>query len=573
MLLKPLIKRQTYIQLSIVSIVFALMIIAQAYLIVSIIEAIFLSNATFTAILPSLGLLLIVISLRAGMNYLNGLIGLRSANQAKKKLRERTLNHFTKQPVDLSSQGRSGEKVSQLINVVEQTDSYFSQYIPKMIQATIVPLAILIVIFTQNWVSGLIILITAPFIPLFMAIIGMKTKDKSEEQLNELSSFSGQFLDSLQGLTTLKLFGQSEREKTRIEDSSINFRQATLGVLAVAFTSAFMMELISMLSMGLIALELALGLIIFDTISFATAFFVLLLAPEFYIALKDLSSAFHSGRESLTASKKLEEQLNEPVEELTWGEASLTSLPPRIQLNEVSFAYDESETVQAVSATIEAGSSVAIVGKSGAGKTTLLHLIARLLPIHGGEILVNDTDQARLDEQAWFNELSYISQHPYIFSGTIYDNIQMSEPSATKEGIEHAAREAGLEPLIELLNDGLHTGIGEGGRGLSGGEKQRVALARAFLKKPSVILFDEPTTGLDLKTEQVLNESIKKLAEDATLITVAHRMHTIRKADQIIVMDGGQVVGTGQHDMLRQSNATYQALIGEATGGERDDRS
>ncbi|GEN45580.1 thiol reductant ABC exporter subunit CydD [Alkalibacillus haloalkaliphilus] len=570
MLLKPLIKRQTYIQLSIVSIVMALTIIAQAYLIVSIIEAIFLSNASFSAILPSLGLLLFVISLRAGMNYLNGVIGLHAANQAKKKLRNRVLSHFTKQPVDLSSQGRSGEKVTQLINVVEQTDSYFSQYIPKMIQATIVPLAILAIIFTQNWVSGVIILLTAPFIPLFMAIIGMKTKDKSEEQLNELSSFSGQFLDSLQGLTTLKLFGQSDREKSRIEDSSINFRQATLGVLAVAFTSAFMMELISMLSMGLIALELALGLIIFDTITFATAFFILLLAPEFYIALKDLSSAFHSGRESLTASKKLEEQLNEPVEELTWGEASLTSRPPRIQLNGVSFAYDESETVQDVSATIEAGSFVAIVGKSGAGKTTLLHLIARLLPVHSGDIFVNDIEQDQLGEQAWFNELSYISQHPYIFSGTIYDNIQMSKPSATKEDIDHAAKEAGLQPLIDLLEDGLHTVIGEGGRGLSGGEKQRVALARAFLKQPSIILFDEPTTGLDLKTEQVLNESITKLAEDATLITVAHRMHTIQKADQIIVMDEGRVVGTGQHDMLRKSNATYQSLIGDVAGGERD---
>ncbi|GAA0454416.1 thiol reductant ABC exporter subunit CydD [Alkalibacillus silvisoli] len=568
-LLRTLIKRQKLLLICLVSFLLAFAIIIQAYLIVSIIEDIFLNDASFNAIISSLILLFVIISLRTLLNYINGAIGIQMASQAKSKLRIRILNHFTKQPIDLASQGRSGEKVSTLLNVVEQTDSYFSQYLPKMIQAAIVPIAILIVIFTQNWLSGVIILITAPFIPIFMAIIGMKTKDKSEEQLNELSSFSGQFLDSLKGLTTLKLFGQSDNEKSKIETRSIDFRQATLSVLVVAFTSAFMMELISMLSMGLIALELALGLIIFDSITFQTAFFVLLLAPEFYIALKDLSSAFHSGRESITAGKKIDEQLNEKVEDLTWGESPLQSAPPRLELQHISFSYKDQVTLKEITTTIEAKQQVAIVGNSGSGKSTLLNVIARLLPTQKGQINVNGTAQSELNEADWFNELSYISQHPYIFTGSIYDNIALSNPSASSEEVIKASEKAGLKELIQSLDEGIHTDVGEGGRGLSGGEKQRLALARAFLKQPSLILFDEPTTGLDLKTERILNDSIDKLAQQATVITVAHRMHTIKKSDQILVLEEGELIGSGTHQELRNENLTYRALIGESTGGEK----
>ncbi|WP_188208093.1 thiol reductant ABC exporter subunit CydD [Alkalibacillus aidingensis] len=574
-LLKDLVKqqRQKLMILTIISVMLAATIVVQAYLIVQIIYEIFLNNATFHSILPHLGFLAFVMLLRTLTNHINGRIGIQMTTQAKRVFRVKILDHLSKQPLERSTQGQSGKKVSMILDVVEEVDGYFSQYLPKNIQALTIPLVLLIVIFTQNVTSGLIILITAPFIPLFMALIGIKTKKKSEEQLNELSAFSGQFLDSLKGLTTLKLFGRAENEVGKIEASSIRFREATMGVLAVAFTSSFMMELISMLSVGLIALELSLGLIIFENIAFTTAFFILLLAPEFFVALKDLSSAFHTGRESMTAAKKIEEVLAEPTEQITWGNQSIESLPPSITLEEVSFYYDEDHpTLQNLNATIEANSHVAIVGKSGAGKTTLLNIFTRMLPVHTGQLFISGTPQNQLNEDEWFKHVSYITQHPYIFAGTIYDNIAMGKNRhVTKEEVMQAAKWSGLTDLILSLEEGIDTLVGEGGRGLSGGEKQRLALARAFIKKPSLILFDEPTTGLDLKTEQTLKQSINELAKNATMITVAHRLHTIKQADQILLLDQGQLLAKGTHEELLKKEPTYRELVGvnQKTGGMR----
>ncbi|MDQ0160240.1 thiol reductant ABC exporter subunit CydD [Alkalibacillus salilacus] len=565
-LLKSYVSRISLIQLISVHLLSATMIVLQAFLIVYIINSIFLNNASFLDVVFYLIGLIMVMSLRALLTYTSGHIGISLAKNAKAKLRMQLIHHYTKQPIELASQGRSGSKVSTLLNVVDQTDAYYREYLPQMVRASIVPLTILIIMFTQNWVSGVIVLVTAPFIPIFMAIIGLKTRDKSEEQLNALSNFSGQFLDSVQGLTTLSLFGRAHNEQDLIEKRSDQFRDATLGVLKVAFTSAFMMELISMLSIGLIALELAVGLIIFDSILFTTAFFVLLLAPEFYIALKDLSSAFHSGRESITAGKKLEDALNEQAESINWGDQTIVSVPPRITFSHVTFAYHSEPTLNNISTTIEPGDNVAIVGPSGAGKTTFLHVLAGLLPVHNGTIFINNLKQYDLREDVWFQQLSYITQSPHVFAGSIYDNIAISKPNANFDDVQQAADLAKLTPLINSLENGLETVVGEGGRGLSGGEKQRLALARAFLKQPSLILFDEPTTGLDLETERTLNHAISTLSENATVITVAHRIHTIQSADKILVMENGELTAEGTDEMLKQSSETYRALLDRRGG-------
>ncbi|MET3683328.1 ATP-binding cassette subfamily C protein CydD [Alkalibacillus flavidus] len=561
-LLKSYLSRHYIIQLAGVHLLLATMILLQAYVIVSIIDSVFLQDAGFLDVLVSLIGLLAIISARAVLTFTSGRIGITLAKKAKTSMRSHLLQHYTNQPIELAAQGRSGEKIATLLNTVDQTDAYYREYIPQMVRASVVPLAILIMMAIYNWPSALIVLITAPFIPIFMAIIGLKTRDKSEEQLNALSNFSGQFLDSLQGLTTLSLFGRAQQEQTLIEKRSNQFRDATLGVLKVAFTSAFMMELISMLSIGLIALELAVGLIIFDSIAFTTAFFILLLAPEFYIALKDLSSAFHAGRESITAGKSIEAVLDESKHPVAWGQQTIVSVPPRMTLDHVSFAYDDVDILKNISATIEAGQNIAVVGPSGAGKTTLLNVIAGLLPIQHGRINVNSLKQHELREDVWFRQLSYITQSPYIFSGSIYDNIAISQPDAPVDDVYDAAKRAGLQSLIDSLDSGIETVVGDGGRGLSGGEKQRLALARAFLKQPSLILFDEPTTGLDLKTEQLLSQAIHDLSTNATVITVAHRIHTIQAADQIIVLNDGELIASGTDASLKHSSSAYRALLG-----------
>jgi len=548
----------------------AVAIIGQSYLLVAVVDRIFLKDATFSDVVPLLIGLFFAFFARTVLQYLSGRTGVKMASRVKGNLRKNLLNKFSESTAQSSLQGQSGKKVSVMMDTVDEIDSYFSDYMPQVIQATIIPLIILVVIFTQHIATGLIIMITAPFIPIFMIIIGFKTKDKSEEQLDKMAAFSGGFLDTLQGLTTLKLLGRSKEQKETIRKSSLDFRDATMEVLKIAFQNSLVLEFISMLSMGIIALELALRLIVFQDITFLTAFFMLVLAPEFYTKLKDLGSAFHTGRGSMGAAKKLTEELTETEKPVLWGAESLERVVPlAIELSGAGFTYGEDAfTLKNIQLEIVPNEQVAIVGKTGAGKSTLLNVIAGLVSVSEGEMLINGKLRSNYKEKDWFDRLSYISQNPYLFSGTIAENIAIGgRLDATRVEIVQAAEKAGISELVDSLEHGYDTPIGEGGRDLSGGEKQRIAIARAFLKNPSVILFDEPTTGLDLRTEKVLQASIKELSKASAVITVAHRLHTIKNADKIIFLENGELLATGTHEELLESVETYRDMVSVQQGG------
>lgn len=563
-------QRKSITLLYTLSLLSGIMIVCQSYLFVAIVDRIFIKKQSFEEILLSLSLLLLALFIRAVLRYFNGRIGVRMGAKVKAKLRNDLLNKYADNPVQTSLQGQSGHKVSVIMDGVDGIDGYFSGYIPQKIQSSIIPIIILIVIFTQHVTTGLIILITAPFIPFFMIMIGKKTNIKAEEQLEKMAIFSGRFLDTLQGLTTLKLFGKAKQQREEIKQSSLNFRDATMEVLKIAFTSALMLEMISMLGMGLIALEISLRLIVFNSISFFTAFFVLVLAPEFFVSLKELGSAFHKSRESIGAAKNIDVDLAATGVAISWGEAVMEEKsPPQIELQALGFNYGENAfALKNINMRIEPYENVAIIGASGSGKTTLLHMIAGLIPYSTGEVFVNDRKRSHYTEKAWFGQISYISQDPYLFSGTIAENILIGATSeAGREDVIIAARKAGIETMIESLENGYDTSIGEAGRGLSGGEKQRVAIARAFLKQPSIILFDEPTTGLDLETEQILQASIAELSKTSTVITVAHRLHTIKNADQIILLENGEISANGTHQELIVKNDAYRAMVLVQKGG------
>ncbi|WP_281976156.1 thiol reductant ABC exporter subunit CydD [Halobacillus litoralis] len=561
--------RRGILLLVLTSVLLGATIIGQSYFFVAVVDRIFLDQQAFQEIVPLLIGLLSVLTGRTLFTWLNGRTGVKMATKAKQHYRRLVIRKFSRNPVQSSLQGQSGRKVSVLMDAVDEIDGYFSNYIPQMIQTAIIPLMILIVVFTEHLYSGLIMVITAPFIPLFMAIIGIMTKNKSEEQMEKLSAFSGKFLDTLQGLTTLKLFGRSKQQQSEIEASSLGFRDATMEVLKVAFVSSLMLEFISMLSIGLIALEIAIRLVVYESISFFSAFFILVLAPEFYLTLKEFGSAFHTGRGSSGAAAQLTDELEKEDEDIHWGDGIIEEQdPPEIELNQVGFRYGEGFAIQSIQAEIPSRSQVAIVGKSGAGKTTLLHLFAGLVKPEGGAIKVNGRPLFSYQEKEWFNQVSYISQHPYLFSGTIAENIAIGgRGQHSFEEIRSAAEKAGIAPLIESLEHGYDTPVGEAGRGLSGGEKQRLAIARTFLKQPSIILFDEPTTGLDLKTERILQHSIEELARTASIITVAHRLHTIKKADQILFLENGHLKGSGTHESLMTTVTEYKAMVNVQQGG------
>lgn len=582
-------QRKNRLLLAIISLALGVAIISQATLVAEAVQRIFVEKASFSSVILLLVLLLAVMAARSLLSYGNGKVGLHMAARAKTNMRASVLQNLTRASMPSTLSGQTGGKVSVALDAVDEADSYFSQYMPRMMEAAMIPILILVVTFTQHSNTGWIMLFTAPFIPLFMILVGLKTKNKSEEKYAQLAEFSGTFLDSLQGLVTLKIFGRAKRQQQEIERSSLGYRDATMGILKIAFTNTFMLESIVMLSIGIVALELAIQLLVFKSMSFHTAFLVLLLVPEFYSLLKNTGTAFHSGRTSMGAIRKVEQMLEETsikstqtepeegsdqsqltdvdaitkTEELRTARAELITMPPTIELNDVRFQYTpDSFGLETGQISIGPGEQIAIVGKSGSGKTTLLHLIAGLLKPDSGAVLVNGSQLSQHDEAAWFERVSYITQHPYIFAGTLAENIAIGAGrNVSRAEIEQAADEAGLTGVVAQLEQGLDTFVGEGGRGLSGGEKQRLALARAFLKRPSVILFDEPTVGLDLHTERVLQQSIAALAKTATMITVAHRLYTIQHADNILFMDSGVLVDSGHHEALLARLPQYAEMV------------
>ncbi|GAA0848339.1 ABC transporter ATP-binding protein/permease [Bifidobacterium pullorum subsp. gallinarum] len=573
-------QRKSITLLAVISLALGVAIVSQAGLLAEAVQRVFVESASFSSVAVLLGLLLAVMVIRTWLSYGNGKVGLRMAATAKTNMRAAVLQNLTHASMPSTLLGQTGGKVSIALDAVDEADSYFSQYLPRMMEAAMIPLLILVVTFTQHANTGFIMLFTAPFIPLFMILVGLKTKNKSEEKYAQLAEFSGTFLDSLQGLVTLKLFGRARRQQQEIERSSLGYRDATMGILKIAFTNTFMLESIVMLSIGIVALELAIQLLVFKSMTFHTAFLVLLLVPEFYSLLKNTGTAFHSGRTSMGAVRKVEQMLEETAGE-SWNandnEGAGTSegidkiiahfdpihMPPSLELDHLRFRYaPDSFELETGRITLGPGEHIAIVGKSGSGKTTLLHLIAGLLKPASGTVLVNGSPLSQYDESAWFEHVSYITQHPYIFAGTLAENIAIgADGNITRAEIERAAEEAGLAALTAQLEHGFDTFVGEGGRGLSGGEKQRLALARAFLKRPAIILFDEPTVGLDLHTERVLQRSIAKLAKLATMITVAHRLYTIQQADKILYMDRGVLVDAGRHDELLERLPQYAEMV------------
>ncbi|WP_214798474.1 MULTISPECIES: thiol reductant ABC exporter subunit CydD [unclassified Exiguobacterium] len=532
------------------SVMIGLSILAQAYLIVDIVDRIFLKDESFEAVIPALLWLVVALLVRALFGYVSGRIGASLSEKAKQTLRFQLLDRYATSPVESSLTGQSGKKVSVFMDAVDEVDAYFSQYWPQVIQTSIIPLLILVVVFSQHWISGVIMMVTAPFIPLFFIIIGIATQKKSEEQMEKMNQFSGKFLDVLQGLTTLKLYNRTEQEAIAIEKSSLDFRDATMIVLKTAFLSGLMLEFISMLSTGVVALEVALQMVVWENLTFFSGFLILVLAPEYYLAIKDLGSAFHTGRGSMGAADRIFEVLDAPDDRTQWGTKSLDSRTPDLELEDISFEYAGGRfALQPLSGRISSGTHLALVGASGSGKTTVLNVISGLLQVKSGRVLVDGEPLHTFGESAWYGNIAYISQNPYLFAGTLADNISLGEAADERE-LQEAVEAAGLSEVIAHLPNGIWTELGEGGFGLSGGERQRLALARAFFKRPGILLFDEPTTGLDLKTERIIRRSIDELSKDATLITVAHRLHTIKEADTIWFMDDGKRIAEGTHEAL-----------------------
>ena len=496
-----------------------------------------------------------------------------TARNIKNRIRKLILSHLNAAgPVSISKE-KSGELTNTLLNGVEALDVYFSKYIPQLFFAVLVPVLILIFVFPSDLLSGFVLLLTAPLIPLFMILIGKAAEAQTQKQWKTLSRLSAHFLDMIQGLTELKLLGQSKKQSRNIAKLSNDFRETTMKVLRIAFLSALVLELAATISTAVVAVQVGLRLLYFK-IDFQHALFILVLAPEFYQPFRQLGARFHAGMEGVQAAERIFEVLKTKIPHKVSAHRR-NSLPTatlqEIRFSGVYFNYPTSEkdVLQNISFRIQKGEILAVVGPSGAGKSTLMHLLLRFIEPAKGSITVNGHPLSEIPAGWWRRQIAWLPQKPYLFHTSIYENIRLAKPDATKEQIIHAARKARLHDFVQTLPAGYNTPVGEGAALFSGGQAQRMALARAFLKNAPVVILDEPTSNLDPLLEEEISRCVKKLLQNRLGFIIAHRLNTIRNASQIIVLKNGRIYEQGTHEILLKSGKLYEQMMRSYTGEQR----
>lgn len=554
----------------IVGLVNGILLILQASLLAHIVNGAFITHMPRNLLMGAFIGLLVLIAVRAGLTWVREVIGFHASATVRTGIRQQLFDHLNALgPIRAQQLGVSGQLSSQVIEQVESLHGFFAQYLPQMALAVLLPVVILCFVFPLSWLGGLILLITAPLIPLFMALIGMGAASLNQKHFQTLARLSANFLDRLQGLTTLKYFHRAKDQLGVIAQVSDDYRQTTMSVLKIAFLSSAVLELFSSVSIALLATILGLSFLGYIDIghysgvmTLTTGLFILLLAPDFYLPLRDLGTHYHARAEAVGAAeeilKVLQTLLPEQGTQSDWD----ANQKMAIRFDKVNFTYPgRKPTLVDFTATFAAGSKTAIVGPSGAGKSTLLNVLLRWIVPGSGDVHINEQVLSTLSADSWYAQLGWIGQTPKLFVGSVRDNIVLAKPDASDAAVQQAIEQAGLTAWIATLPQGIETLIAEANVGVSGGQAQRIALARIFLKDAPVLLLDEPTASLDATTEREVLSRLWEFAQHKTVIMLTHRLTDLDKMDQVIVLDEGEIVAQGPFAELQKTCALLKLLL------------
>ncbi|GAA2064728.1 thiol reductant ABC exporter subunit CydD [Streptomyces albiaxialis] len=514
----------------------AVLVIGQAMLIADIVVSAYRDKELEGR---ALVLLAAVSVARALVSWLTELAANRCGASVKSELRTGLLRHATALGPGYLSAQRTGELTALATRGVDALDDYFARYLPQLGLAAVVPVAVLARIVTEDWVSAAIIVGTLPLIPLFMILIGWATKSKMDRQWRLLARLSGHFLDVVAGLPTLKVFGRAKAQAENIRAITADYRRATLRTLRIAFLSSFALELLATISVALVAVSIGMRLV-HGGMDLYTGLLVLILAPEAYLPLRQVGAQYHAAAEGLSAAEEVFAVLETPVPEA--GDRPAPAVrDAEIELDEVVVRHEgrSADSLPRISLVVRPGETVALTGPSGAGKTTLLRVLLGFTRPAEGRIRVGGTPLASLSPASWHEQIAWVPQHPYLFAGTVAENVRLARPDADEEAVRRALRDAALGDVSPSL------ALGEGGAGLSAGQRQRVALARAFLADRPLLLLDEPTAALDGETEGAVLEAVRRLSAGRTVVLVTHRPALLDAADRVVELAPSPGAGAG----------------------------
>ena len=511
----------------------ALLVIIQAWLIATIVAGSFVEHRSLGALRAPVLLLLAVVAGRAGLAWASERSAQRASASVKSELRTTAAARVaTLGPAGLERHD-AGQLTVLLTTGIDALDGYFSRYLPQLFLAVIVPVAVIGVVAGADWVSALLIAVSVPLIPLFMALVGATTRDRTARRMRALHKLAGHFLDIVAGLPTLKVFGRAKAQARSIAEVTERYRSATMGTLRLTFLSSLVLELLATVSVALVAV--AVGLRLLDgRLGFHDALFVLVLAPEAYLPLRALGTHFHASADGLRAAEELFDLIEAPDVGPLGGRVRADGSRIVVLGLEVTYPGRRLPAVHGLDLEVEPGEVIALTGPSGCGKSTLLSVVLGLRRPDAGTVRLGGVDLAEVDLDDWREHLAWVPQRPHLFARTVAENVRLGRPDVSDAHVAAALDAAGLTEVVRRLPRGVDTQLGEGGAGLSAGERQRLALARAFVRDAPLLLLDEPTASLDNETEADVLAAVRQLVSGRTALIVAHRPALAALADRTV---------------------------------------
>ena len=520
----------------------AALAVAQAWLLATAIAGAFKNRESLDALGATVVALGAVFAARAGIAWSQEFVARLCSSAVKSELRTRLLAAAAS-PAPGRELPPSGEVVALATRGLDALDNYFARYLPQVALAGIVPIVVVVCLLASDALAGVTVLVTLPVIPIFMALIGSMTVRRRKRRWNALARLSSHFLDVVSGLSTLRIFGRGEAQLERLEAVTDDYRRESLGTLRIAFLSALALELAATLSIALVAVGVGLELVD-GVLGLQTGLFVLVLAPEAYLPLRQLGASYHASEEGLTAAGSAlsiieAAEAREPCAGTGKETAPDIGAVAAIRVSGVTVRHAGRSLAAPSNASLEirAGRVTGVAGASGSGKSTLVETILGLRRPDEGRVELVSPDGVAValddaDRAAWHTHVAWVPQHPYCFPGTIADNLRLGRPEATDDAVSGALGRVGLADLDP------RTRLGEGGTGISSGQRRRIGVARALLRGGDLLIFDEPTAGLDVDSERVVLDAIRSAAhgDGHAVLLIAHRPAALAIADSSVTL-------------------------------------